>query len=111
MAQQERRTRIGNTAMNPEKYTERLRGFLQSAQGLAMRESHQRLAPEHLLKVMLDDPNGLAANLVQNAGGDPAVALDEVVAAVARIPRVGGPGAESVVMHPATARILHNIEE
>ena len=97
--------------MNPEKYTERLRGFLQSAQGLAMRESHQRLTPEHLLKVMLDDPNGLAANLVRNAGGDPAAALDEVAAALARIPRVGGPGAESVVMHPATARILVAAED
>ena len=92
--------------MNPEKYTERLRGFLQSAQGLAMREGHQRLAPEHLLKVMLDDSNGLAAHLVRNAGGDPARALAEVMAALARIPRVAGPGAEGVSMHPATARLL-----
>ena len=96
--------------MNPEKYTERLRGFLQSAQGLAMREGHQRLAPEHLLKVMLDDSNGLAAHLVRNAGGDPARALADVMEALARIPRVAGPGAEGVSIHPATARILVSAE-
>ena len=96
--------------MNPEKYTERLRGFLQSAQGLAMREGHQRLAPEHLLKVMLADSNGLAAHLVRNAGGDPARALADVTAALARIPRVAGPGAEGVSIHPATARILVSAE-
>src|SRR6185369_4706832 len=56
--------------MNQEKYTERMRGFLQSAQMLALREGHQRLVPDHLLKVLLDDPEGLAANLIQSAGGD-----------------------------------------
>ena len=56
--------------MNQEKYTDRMRGFLQSAQMLALREGHQRLVPDHLLKVLLDDPEGLAANLIGSAGGD-----------------------------------------
>src|SRR4030095_5172720 len=56
--------------MNQEKYTERMRGFLQSAQMLALREGHQRLVPDPLLKVLLDDPEGLAANLITSAGGD-----------------------------------------
>ena len=56
--------------MNQEKYTDRMRGFLQSAQMLALREGHQRFIPDHLLKVLLDDPEGLAANLITAAGGD-----------------------------------------
>ena len=56
--------------MNQEKYTDRMRGFLQSAQMLALREGHQRFIPDHLLKVLLDDPEGLAANLINAAGGD-----------------------------------------
>ncbi len=58
--------------MDIEKYTERSRGFLQAAQTLAQRSGHQRLTPEHLLKVLLDDREGLAANLIRAAGGDPA---------------------------------------
>ena len=58
--------------MDLEKFTERSRGFLQAAQTIAMRESHQRLAPEHLLKALLDDDQGLAANLITRAGGDAA---------------------------------------
>src|SRR5947208_2118964 len=60
--------------MNQEKYTERMRGFLQSAQMLALREGHQRFVPDHILKVLLDDPEGLAANLIQSAGADSASA-------------------------------------
>ena len=67
--------------MNQEKYTERMRGFLQSAQMLALREGHQRLVPDHLLKVLLDDPEGLAANLIGSAGGD-SRAVHRAVAAV-----------------------------
>ena len=58
--------------MNPETYTERSRGFVQAAQTLAQRRGHQRLMPEHLLKVLLDDREGLAANLIRAAGADPA---------------------------------------
>src|SRR5215212_4470677 len=56
--------------MDVEKYTDRAKGFLQSAQGLAVREGHQRFLPEHLLKVLLDDPEGMAANLIHAGGGD-----------------------------------------
>ena len=62
----------GGQIVNFEKYTERSRGFVQSAQGLALRSGHQRFTPEHLLKVLLDDSEGLAANLIRAAGGDPA---------------------------------------
>ena len=55
--------------MNIEKYTERSRGFIQSAQSLAMREGHQQFSPLHLLKVLLDDPEGLAGGLIDRAGG------------------------------------------
>ena len=55
--------------MNFEKYTDRAQGFIQSAQSLALREGHQQFAPEHLLKVLLDDPEGLAAGLIDRAGG------------------------------------------
>ncbi len=56
--------------MNPEKYTERCKGFIQSAQTYVLNEGHPRFEPLHLLKTLLDDPQGLAANLVTNAGGD-----------------------------------------
>ena len=79
--------------MDIEKYTERSRGFLQSAQTLAQRSGHQRLTPEHLLKVLLDDREGLAANLIRAAGGDPARALGATEAALAKQPRVEGGGA------------------
>ena len=57
--------------MNIEKYTERARGFIQSAQGLALRSNHQQLLPQHLLKVLIDDEEGLAARLIRAAGGPP----------------------------------------
>lgn len=56
--------------MNLDKFTERSRGFVQAAQTIAVRESHQRLAPEHLLKALMDDDQGLASNLINAAGGD-----------------------------------------
>ena len=97
--------------MNSETYTERLQGFLQAARSLALRGNHQRLAPEHLLQVMLEDPNGLVAHLVRNAGGDPARAQAELAASLARIPRVTGPGADDAGVDPATVRILLDAEE
>ena len=61
--------------MNFEKFTERSRGFVQSAQSLALREGHQQFTPEHLLKVLLDDPEGLAAGLIDRSGGSSREAL------------------------------------
>ena len=70
--------------MDLEKYTERARGFLQAAQTLALRSGHQRLTAEHLLKVLLDDKEGLAANLIRAAGGDPGAALARLEAELAQ---------------------------
>ena len=56
--------------MNFERYTDRAKGFIQSAQSLALRENHQQVTPDHLLKVLLDDPEGLASGLITRAGGD-----------------------------------------
>src|ERR1700733_14791958 len=61
--------------MNIEKYTDRARGFVQSAQSLALRDGHQQFGPEHLLKVLLDDPEGLAAGLIDRSGGNSRAAL------------------------------------
>ena len=76
--------------MNLEKFTERSRGFLQAAQTIAMRESHQRLTPEHLLKALMDDDQGLASNLIRRAGGEPLRVQQAVDAAVAKMPKVTG---------------------
>ncbi|KQT87056.1 ATP-dependent chaperone ClpB [Methylobacterium sp. Leaf469] len=76
--------------MNFEIYTERARGFVQSAQTLAMREGHPQLQPGHLLKVLLDDPEGLCAGLIDRAGGQSRVALAQVETWLARQPKVSG---------------------
>src|SRR5260221_4658387 len=91
--------------MEFENYTERARGFIQSAQGLALRSGHQRFAPEHTLKVLLDDPEGLAASLIRNAGGDPKRALEGVEAELAKLPKVEGSGA-SLYLAPESARLF-----
>jgi len=96
--------------MNQEKYTERMRGFLQSAQMLALREGHQRLVPDHLLKVLLDDPEGLAANLITSAGGDSRAVHRAVEASLAKLPKVEGQGAGQIYMAPETARVFDQAE-
>ncbi len=96
--------------MNIEKYTERVRGFLQSAQGLVLREGHQQFLPEHILKVLLDDPEGLAAGLIDRAGGRSREALAEVEAALKKVPKVEG-GNGQIFMAPATARVLQAAED
>src|SRR5215475_9574943 len=96
--------------MNQKKYTDRMRGFLQSAQMLALREGHQRFVPDHILKVLLDDSEGLAANLIQSAGGNSRAVLGAVEANLAKLPRVEGSGAGQVMMAPETARLFDNAE-
>ena len=96
--------------MNVESYTDRLRGFLQSAQGLALRSGHQRLAPAHLLKVFLDDEEGLAANLITSAGGDAKKAYVATEAALAKVPSVEGDGAGQVYMSPEFAQVTDAAE-
>jgi ATP-dependent Clp protease ATP-binding subunit ClpB len=97
--------------MNFEKYTERSRGFVQSAQSLAQREGHQQFAPEHLLKVLLEDPEGLAAGLIDRAGGNSRAALSAVEAALAKRPAVSGGGAGQVYLDPALARAFDAAEK
>ncbi|MBO9475910.1 ATP-dependent chaperone ClpB [Shimia sp. R11_0] len=76
--------------MDLSKFTERSRGFIQAAQTIAMRENHQRLVPEHILKALMDDDQGLAANLINRAGGDAAQVRATVDAAVDKQPQVSG---------------------
>ena len=97
--------------MNFDKYTDRARGFVQSAQSLALREGHQQFAPEHLLKVLLDDPEGVAAGLIDRAGGRSREALTAVEAALARRPKVEGAGAGQLYIDPALARIFDAAEK
>src|SRR5499425_937238 len=97
--------------MDIEKYTERSRGFIQAAQSLAQRSGHQRLTPEHILKVLLDDREGLAANLIRASGGDPARALSSVEAALAKQPKVEGGGAGQLFLAPETARVFESAEK
>ena len=97
--------------MDFEKYTDRSRGFVQSAQSLAQREGHQQFAPEHLLKVLLDDPEGLAAGLIDRAGGNSRAALTATEAALAKRPKVSGGGAGQVYLDPALARVFDTAEK
>ena len=97
--------------MNFEKYTDRARGFVQSAQSLALREGHQQFAPEHLLKVLLDDREGLAAGLIDRSGGNSRQALQAVEAALNKIPKVSGSGSGQVYLAPATARVFETAEK
>jgi ATP-dependent Clp protease ATP-binding subunit ClpB len=96
--------------MDFEKYTERSKGFVQAAQGLALRRGHQLVTTEHLLKTLLDDKDGLAANLIRAAGGDPARALSAVDAEMDRLPRVEGQGAGLRGMTPELARLFESAE-
>jgi len=97
--------------MDIERYTDRARGFIQSAQSLALRESHQRLLPEHLLKVLLDDREGLAANLITAAGGDSRRALADTEAALAKVPHVDGSGAGQLHLDTSTAQVFAAAED
>jgi ATP-dependent Clp protease ATP-binding subunit ClpB len=97
--------------MNFDKYTDRSRGFVQSAQSLAQREGHQQFAPEHLLKVLLDDPEGLAAGLIDRAGGNSRAALAATEAVLAKRPKVSGGGAGQVYLDPALGRVFDAAEK
>src|SRR6476659_6777851 len=98
--------------MDFEKLTDRARGFIQAAQTIAVREHHQRIAPAHLLKALLDDEQGMAAGLIQAAGGDAKAAQREADALVAKIPSVTGSGATSAPgIDGDTIRILDQAEQ
>jgi ATP-dependent Clp protease ATP-binding subunit ClpB len=97
--------------MNFDKYTERARGFIQSAQSLAVREGHQQFLPEHLLKVLLDDEEGLASGLIDRAGGSSREALRQTEMALAKLPKVSGGGAGQLYLAPTTARVFDQAEK
>jgi ATP-dependent Clp protease ATP-binding subunit ClpB len=98
--------------MNLEKFTDRARGFLQSAQTVAIRMNHQQIAPEHLLKALLEDDQGMAAGLITAAGGDARRAVTETDAALAKIPAVSGAGAQNQPGLSADAvRVLDQAEQ
>ncbi len=95
--------------MNLEKFTERSRGFLQAAQTIATRESHQRLAPEHLLKAIMDDDQGLASNLIRRAGGEPARVAEAVTLTLAKMTKVTGDA--QPFMDPGLVKVLDEAEK
>src|SRR6201995_3173907 len=97
--------------MNIEKYTERARGFIQSAQSLALREGHQQFSPLHMLKVLLDDSEGLAGGLIDRAGGNSRAILKATEDALNRLPKVSGAGAGQVYLAPELARAFDAAEK
>jgi len=96
--------------MDIEKFTERARGFIQSAQSLALREGHQQFTPEHLLKVLIDDEEGLAARLITAAGGRDKQVRSGVEATLKKLPKVQG-GSGQVYLSQDAARLLDNAEQ
>jgi ATP-dependent Clp protease ATP-binding subunit ClpB len=97
--------------MNIEKYTERARGFIQSAQSLAMRDGHQQFSPLHMLKVLLDDGEGLAGGLIDRAGGNSRAILKATEDALNKLPKVSGSGAGQVYLAPELARAFDGAEK
>ncbi len=95
--------------MNLEKFTERSRGFLNAAQTIAMRDSHQRLAPEHLLKAIMDDDQGLASNLIRRAGGEPQRVIEALTLILAKLPKVTGDA--QPFMDPGLVKVLDEAEK
>ncbi|MEP9350219.1 ATP-dependent chaperone ClpB [Xanthobacter sp. KR7-225] len=96
--------------MNFEIYTERARGFVQSAQSLAVREGNQQFTPEHLLKVLMDDPEGLCSGLIQRAGGNPTLVRADVEAALKKLPKVQG-GSGQVYLSQQLAKVFETAEQ
>ncbi|MEP2782345.1 MAG: ATP-dependent chaperone ClpB [Pseudoruegeria sp.] len=96
--------------MNLDKFTERSRGFIQAAQTIAMRDSHQRLAPEHILKALMDDEQGLASNLIKSSGGSPERVVEALDANLAKMPKVSG-DAGQVYLDSQTGKVLAEAEK
>lgn len=97
--------------MDIEKFTERSRGFLQAAQTIAIRDFHQQLTPQHLLKALLDDEEGAASSLIRAAGGDPQIVKMAVEQALSAIPKVQGGGAGQPQATPELIRLLDVAEQ
>ncbi len=97
--------------MDFEKLSERTKGFLQAAQGLALRRGHQQLTPMHILQALIEDREGLAAGLIRAAGGDAQRVRERAEAELAKLPRIEGGGAGQVYMAPETARLLDQAQQ
>jgi ATP-dependent Clp protease ATP-binding subunit ClpB len=95
--------------MGFEKYADRAKGCPRSAQTMALPRGDQRLTPEHLLNVLIEDSEGLCANQIRAAGGDPKAALAAVYAELDRLPKVEGSGAGQVFMSPELARVFERV--
>ncbi|MCB1465529.1 MAG: ATP-dependent chaperone ClpB, partial [Nitratireductor sp.] len=96
--------------MDIEKYSDRVKGFIQSAQTQALSQGHQQFSPEHILKVLLDDSEGLASSLIEKAGGRPKDALLGVEAALKAMPSVSGGGGQLYMSQPL-ARVFDTAEK
>ena len=96
--------------MNLDKFTERARGFVQAAQTIAMREDHQKLAPEHLLKALMDDEEGMASNLITRAGGEPSRVVEALDVSMGKMPKVTG-DAGQVYLDGQTAKVIAEAEK
>ncbi|SFB03974.1 ATP-dependent Clp protease ATP-binding subunit ClpB [Poseidonocella pacifica] len=96
--------------MDLSKFTERSRGFVQAAQTIAIRDGHQRLLPEHLLKALMDDDQGLAANLIKSAGGAPDRVVEALAIALKKVPKVSGDTAQ-VYLDTQTAKVLDEAQK
>ncbi|MFD0915084.1 ATP-dependent chaperone ClpB [Pseudahrensia aquimaris] len=96
--------------MDLNNYTERMRGFVQSAQAKALADGHQQFAPEHLLKVLLDDEQGMAASLIDRAGGDAKKAHLATEAAIAKLPKVSGSQGQ-LYLTPALAKVFEQADK
>ena len=96
--------------MDLTKFTERARGFVQSAQSIAVREDHQRLEPLHMLKALMDDREGFAANLITRSGGDAAQLSAQIEQAFAKLPKVSG-GSSQMILDTSTAKVLSEAEK
>lgn len=97
--------------MNMEQYTDRARGFIQAAQTIAIRESHQRLTPDHILKALLDDKEGFAARLITKAGGDATGLLKAVTTALDKMPKVEGSTASQLYVDQQTVQLFAKAED
>ena len=97
--------------MNFEKFTDRAKGFVQAAQTIALRDGHQQFAPEHLLKALLDDSEGLAAGLIRRSGGRPEQVLSATDQVLAKRPKVSGGGAGQPYVAAETARVFDQAQK
>ena len=97
--------------MDFEKFSDRLKGFVQAAQTIAVRDGNPQITPEHLLKALLDDPEGMVSGLITKAGGNAKQALQRTDAALAKLPKVSGGGASQPQMSPALSRTLDQAEQ